>query len=83
MCASLGPGTSDPYVKFKIGNRQYYRSRTILKNLNPRWDERFILPIEDHTKSVQVEVYDYDLVALTDDAMGCATIDPAQLEDNV
>lgn len=75
-------GTSDPYVKFKIGNRQYYKSRTVLKNLNPKWDERFTIPIDDLSKVIQVKVLDYDR-GLNDDPMGCAVIDPSQLEANV
>uniref|UniRef100_A0A3B3X8I6 C2 domain-containing protein n=1 Tax=Poecilia mexicana TaxID=48701 RepID=A0A3B3X8I6_9TELE len=40
------PGTSDPYVKFKIGGKEVFRSKTIHKNLNPVWDERVILLVE-------------------------------------
>ena len=47
-------GTSDPYVKFKIGGKQLYKSRIVYKNLNPKWDEKFMLPVEDPFKPVQV-----------------------------
>ena len=76
------PGTSDPYVKFKLGGKQLYRSRTLHKNLNPRWDEKFSLPIEDVSKPIQVRVLDYDR-GLTDDSMGGADIIPSTLELNV
>lgn len=75
-------GTSDPYVKFKIAGKQYYKSRIVYKNLNPKWDEKFILPIEDPFKTVQLKVYDYDR-GLNDDAMGGAEIDPSALEPSV
>ena len=75
------PGTSDPYVKFKIGGKQYYKSRTVFKNLNPRWDEKFSLPIEDPFKIVQVKVFDYDR-GVSDDPMGGAEIHPTQLDLN-
>ncbi|XP_035824948.1 multiple C2 and transmembrane domain-containing protein 1 isoform X2 [Aplysia californica] len=74
-------GTSDPYVKFKVGNKLAYKSRTILKNLNPRWDEQFTIPVEDITKPVTVKVYDYDR-AWNDDPMGGADIDVASLDVN-
>ena len=61
--------TSDPYVKFKLGSKQLYKSRTLHKNLNPRWDEKFSLPVEDISKPLQVRVYDYDR-GFTDDPMG-------------
>ncbi|PNF29687.1 hypothetical protein B7P43_G13065 [Cryptotermes secundus] len=50
-------GTSDPYVKFKVGGQLLYKSKTIYRDLNPIWDESFTLPIEDpfmpvHIKSI-------------------------------
>ncbi|ELT94467.1 hypothetical protein CAPTEDRAFT_227763 [Capitella teleta] len=72
-------GTSDPYVKFKIGNRQVYKSRTIFKNLNPKWEEKFTIPIEDPFRPISLRVYDYDR-GLNDDPMGGAEIDPSSLE---
>ncbi|KAK3606242.1 hypothetical protein CHS0354_037918 [Potamilus streckersoni] len=74
--------TSDPYVKFSIGKRQYYRSRTILKNLNPKWDEKFTIPIDDPLQQVQVRAFDYDR-GMTDDPMGSAEIDLTSLELNI
>ncbi|CAL1533808.1 unnamed protein product, partial [Lymnaea stagnalis] len=53
-------GTSDPYVKFKIGGKVVYKSRIIYKNLNPRWEEKFTIPIEDITKPITIKVFDYD-----------------------
>ncbi|XP_076464981.1 multiple C2 and transmembrane domain-containing protein 1-like isoform X2 [Babylonia areolata] len=72
-------GTSDPYVKFKVGGKQVYRSKTIFKNLNPRWEESFTIPIEDVTKPLYLKVYDYDR-GFHDDPMGNALIDLSVLE---
>ncbi|KAL8566338.1 hypothetical protein ACOMHN_030538 [Nucella lapillus] len=72
-------GTSDPYVKFKVGGKQVGKSRIIYKNLNPKWEESFIVPIEDVQKPVQVKVFDYDR-GLHDDPMGSAEIEVTQLE---
>ncbi|XP_059155457.1 multiple C2 and transmembrane domain-containing protein 1-like isoform X7 [Physella acuta] len=74
-------GTSDPYVKFKIGGKLLYKSRTIYKNLNPKWDEQFSIHIEDITKPINIKVFDYDR-AWNDDPMGGVDIDVTTLEVN-
>ncbi|KAG8256518.1 Multiple C2 and transmembrane domain-containing protein 2 [Homalodisca vitripennis] len=67
-------GTSDPYVKFKSSGRLLYKSKTIYRDLNPIWDESFILPIEDPFNPIQIKVFDYDW-GLQDDFMGSAYLD--------
>ena len=74
-------GTSDPYVKFKIGNKLLYKSKTIYKNLNPQWNETFNLLIEDLFKPIQIQVFDYDRGRF-DDPMGSAEIDLSSVELN-
>lgn len=49
-------GTSDPYVKFKIGGRLLFKSKTLHKDLNPVWDETFIVPIEDPFQPINIKV---------------------------
>lgn len=72
-------GTSDPYVKFKLNGRLLYKSKTVHKDLNPVWDETFIVPIEDPFQSIQIKVFDYDF-GLQDDFMGSALLDLTSLE---
>ncbi|EDX13874.1 GD20921 [Drosophila simulans] len=48
-------GLSDPYVKFKVGGRLLHKSRTIHRDLNPVWDEVFIVPIEDPFQPIIVK----------------------------
>ena len=72
-------GTSDPYVKFKADGRQIYKSRTISKNLNPQWNEKFCVPIEDITTPLVLKVFDFDRVG-NDDPMGKAIVDLSNLE---
>ncbi|XP_071444418.1 multiple C2 and transmembrane domain-containing protein isoform X1 [Hetaerina americana] len=74
-------GTSDPYVKFKVGGRLLYKSKTIYRDLNPTWDESFVLPIEDPFQPIHVKVFDYDW-GLQDDFMGSAYLDLTTLEFN-
>lgn len=49
-------GLSDPYVKFKMAGRLLHKSRTIHRDLNPVWDEVFVVPIEDPFEPVVVKV---------------------------
>lgn len=72
-------GTSDPYVKFKSNGRLLHKSKTVHKDLNPVWDETFVVGIEDPFQSIQIKVFDYDW-GLQDDFMGSACIDLTTLE---
>ncbi|KAG7252253.1 hypothetical protein CRUP_038315 [Coryphaenoides rupestris] len=49
-------GTSDPYVKFKVGGKEVFKSKTIYKNLNPVWDERVSLLVENLREPLYVKV---------------------------
>jgi len=53
-----------------------------MRNLNPKWDEKFNLMLEDLNKTIDVRVYDYDR-GLRDDSMGSAAIQPSQLPFNM
>lgn len=52
------------------------------KNLNPKWDEHFMLSIEDVFKPIQVKVYDYDRGS-ADDSMGSAELNLENLQPDV
>uniref|UniRef100_A0A3B4AHP1 C2 domain-containing protein n=1 Tax=Periophthalmus magnuspinnatus TaxID=409849 RepID=A0A3B4AHP1_9GOBI len=71
--------TSDPYVKFKLGGKEVFRSKTIHKNLNPVWDERVSLLVESLREPLYVKVFDYDF-GLQDDFMGSAYLHLESLE---
>lgn len=49
-------GTSDPYVKFKMGGKEVFRSKTIHKNLNPVWEERTSVIIENLREQLYIKV---------------------------
>ena len=36
-------GSSDPYIKFLLNGTTVYKSKIILKNLNPQWNEEFTI----------------------------------------
>nr|XP_040016175.1 multiple C2 and transmembrane domain-containing protein 2 isoform X2 [Gasterosteus aculeatus aculeatus] len=65
-------GTSDPYVKFKLEGKTFYKSKVVYKNLNPAWNETFTLPVKDLNQNLYIKVYDRDLT--TDDFMGTAVV---------
>lgn len=71
-------GTSDPYVKFKLDGKTFYKSKTVYKNLNPSWNETFSLPVKDLNQHLYIKVYDRDLT--TDDFMGSASVFLSELE---
>ncbi|XP_067452049.1 multiple C2 and transmembrane domain-containing protein 2-like isoform X1 [Thunnus thynnus] len=71
-------GTSDPYVKFKLDGKTFYKSKVIYKNLNPTWNESFSLPVKDLNQRLYIKVYDRDLT--TDDFMGSASVILSDLE---
>ena len=49
-------GTSDPYVKFSWKGKPVYKSKTIYKDLNPFWDEAFVLTIDDPLQPLDLKV---------------------------
>ncbi|KAL6106796.1 uncharacterized protein ACO6RY_10581 [Pungitius sinensis] len=65
-------GTSDPYVKFKLEGKQFYKSKVIYKTLNPRWNESFSHPLRDREHAVDVRVYNKNRT--TDEFMGSSSI---------
>uniref|UniRef100_A0A672HNS7 Multiple C2 domains, transmembrane 2b n=1 Tax=Salarias fasciatus TaxID=181472 RepID=A0A672HNS7_SALFA len=71
-------GTSDPYVKFKLDGKTFYKSKVVYKNLNPAWNETFSLPVKDLNQKLYIKVYDRDLT--TDDFMGSASVLLSDLE---
>jgi Ca2+-dependent lipid-binding protein len=56
LVAKDSGGTSDPYVKFYWKAKQVYKSKTIDKDLNPVWDESFILAIDDPFVPLEMKV---------------------------
>uniref|UniRef100_A0A671TH80 Multiple C2 and transmembrane domain-containing protein 2-like n=1 Tax=Sparus aurata TaxID=8175 RepID=A0A671TH80_SPAAU len=73
-------GTSDPYVKFKLDGKTFYKSKVVYKDLNPTWNETFSLPVKDLNQKLFIKVYDRDLT--TDDFMGSTSVTLCDLEVN-
>eukprot|EP00455_Lapot_gusevi_P045444 TRINITY_DN5813_c0_g1_i3.p1 TRINITY_DN5813_c0_g1~~TRINITY_DN5813_c0_g1_i3.p1 ORF type:complete len:228 (+),score=58.27 TRINITY_DN5813_c0_g1_i3:218-901(+) len=78
-------GKSDPYVVLKTmggsGPGQTVRTKTIDDNLNPIWNERLQLCIEDKaTASLDIRVFDEDLK--DDELIGKAVLPLSDVGDN-
>ncbi|XP_062246630.1 multiple C2 and transmembrane domain-containing protein 2 isoform X2 [Platichthys flesus] len=71
-------GTSDPYVKFKLEGKQFYKSKVVYKNLNPRWNESFSHALRDREHLVEVRVYNKNRTA--HEFMGSSSISLKNLE---
>ncbi|XP_068595146.1 multiple C2 and transmembrane domain-containing protein 2 [Brachionichthys hirsutus] len=71
-------GTSDPYVKFKIDGKLFYKSKVVYKNLNPRWNESFSHPLRDREHPIELRIYDKNRTA--DEFMGSSSISLKNLE---
>ena len=57
-------GTSDPYIKFIWKGKQVYKSKTIYKDLNPFWDESFILAVDDPFTNIDIKVSELQLTTI-------------------
>uniref|UniRef100_A0A3P8TCE8 Multiple C2 domains, transmembrane 2a n=1 Tax=Amphiprion percula TaxID=161767 RepID=A0A3P8TCE8_AMPPE len=76
-------GTSDPYVKFKLEGKQFYKSKVVYKSLNPRWNESFSHPLRIVGLNISavckmLQVYDKNRTA--DEFMGSSSISLKELE---
>lgn len=74
-------GTSDPYVKVLYGSEEKYTTNTITKNLNPVWNERFTIFIDDLHTPVYFYIFDHDRIG-RDEAMGTAKLDLSRVPLN-
>ncbi|KAL2651010.1 hypothetical protein R1flu_019138 [Riccia fluitans] len=71
-------GKSDPYVMVRVGNSTQ-KTRTIMNNLNPEWNETLSLPVDDpETESLDLTVYDWDKVG-SHDKLGMQVIQLKEL----
>ncbi|KAL2341546.1 hypothetical protein Fmac_009486 [Flemingia macrophylla] len=65
--------SSDPYVVLSLG-QQTVQTTVIPSNLNPVWNEEYMLSVPEHYGQMKLKVFDYDTFS-SDDIMGEADID--------
>ena len=51
----------------------------IPKCLDPKWDEYFVIPIEDVFQTIQIRAFDHDF-GFQDDFLGAAYIDLTKID---
>ncbi len=56
LAARDANGSSDPYVKFYLRGKVQHKSRIVHKDLNPVWDEQFVLGVEDVLQPLEIKV---------------------------
>jgi len=75
-------GKSDPFVQVTIG-KAVHKTQTVMSSLNPRWNEKFTLPVVNpDTDVVKFEVFDFD-VSKTEDPLGSAQMPLNSLKEGV
>lgn len=73
-------GFSDPYCKFKIEDKDVFKTKVQKKTLHPAWNEFFETPVKSRIGSdFRVDVYDWDF-GDSADYLGGSPIDLTNLE---
>ena len=52
-------GFSDSFVKCVLGQKAVYKTKTVVKDLNPIWDESFMTVMKDLTSNLYLQVRFY------------------------
>jgi len=73
-------GTSDPYAKFLMNGKTVHRSKTMHKELNPCWDESFMVSVPDLGANMEIKVFNHNLVK--DDIIGSYPLDLINLSQS-
>lgn len=74
--------SSDPKVIFKLPDGHKLTSKSIDKNLNPIWNEEYIINVADRNAKITCDVKDHNTI-LSDKAIGVTEIELSKLSDNV
>jgi len=73
-------GFSDPYALLFLNGKRH-KTRTIMKTLDPTWDEVFSYNLAPGANSLYIQVWDWDR-ASTDDFLGECYVDLMAVGDN-
>ena len=73
-------GYSDPYCKFRLNDKEVYKTKVQKKTLHPAWNEFFEVPVPSRTGAHFVcDVYDWDFGEKADH-LGAVNVNLAALE---
>ena len=73
-------GTTDAFVKFSLGQKVVHKTKTIPKDLNPAWDDSFLIVVPDLSSNLDIKIYHQNLVK--DDLIGTVTLELSSLLQN-
>ncbi|KAF9087024.1 hypothetical protein BGX23_008408 [Mortierella sp. AD031] len=73
-------GASDPYFLFRVNGKEVFKSEVVKKNLNPVYDETFVVPIASRADDqFSFEVLDWNQLS-TAKSLGTGAIDLRNLQ---
>ncbi|KAG0049221.1 hypothetical protein BGZ83_005948 [Gryganskiella cystojenkinii] len=68
-------GSSDPYVVFKVNGKEVFKSDVVKKNVNPEYNETFVVPIASRAEDqFSFEVFDWNQLQ-TAKSLGSGVLD--------
>lgn len=70
--------TSDPFAVVTIGNQTIGRTKVVMRNLNPVWNEQFATPLLHNHAKLRVSLYDFDYSS-SDDDLGYVEVNLASI----
>ncbi|KAI9266580.1 C2 domain-containing protein [Phascolomyces articulosus] len=53
-------GTSDPFVRLRVGKKQVYKTKHIKKTLTPQWNDTFQCSVSSQPTPINIKVKDYN-----------------------
>jgi hypothetical protein len=72
-------GTSDPYCVIKVGGHKW-ETRRIERTLNPVWNAKYAIPLDNLDDEMRIEMWDWDRLA-SDDPMGDVVLPIASFDE--
>ncbi|KAF9911494.1 hypothetical protein EC991_003296 [Linnemannia zychae] len=80
LMAADRSGTSDPYFIFSVNGKEVFKSGVVKKNLNPIYDESFVVPITSRADDqFSFEVLDWNQLS-TAKSLGTGAVDLRNLQ---
>jgi len=73
-------GLSDPFVQVYLDATKIAQTKVIKANLNPIWNQSFVVDVNDSYKTIHLDVLDYDLLT-KNDFLGRITLEASLLKN--
>ena len=73
-------GTTDSFVKFSLSQKVVHKTKTIQKDLNPVWDDSFLIVVPDLSTNLDIKIYHQNIVK--DELIGTVTLELSSMLQN-